>query len=249
MREHTYNLSRARVVADEGDGAHVRMLDALHHDQVLVAAGQHGGPPVEFLEQQVAHGGVRFVDDDIGGAGVEEARDRRVDVRGEHPAATLPLLGTWSYVGRPGDPGALHVRGDEDLHGFSMAGKGGPPQHLPAARSPRCLRRPGRARDVTVPLRILRVPVIVSPDQGRALSGDGYLGRMPSLPVTLADSAGYTRQLCWLHSPTLPVKASRVPHGARLPGDRSADDLPRGAGGRRQGPGEGIQHRGANPDN
>ncbi len=48
------------------------------------------------------------------------------------------------------------------------------------------------------------------------------------------------RRLCRLQSPTLPVKASRVPHGARLPLVIEALMIyPRGAGGRRQGPGEG----------
>ena len=41
---------------------------------------------IEVLEQQVAHGPVRVVDEDLGGAGVEGTEDRRVGVAGhEHP--------------------------------------------------------------------------------------------------------------------------------------------------------------------
>ena len=51
------------------------------------------------------------------GAAVEEASDRRIDVRVEHAPAPLPLLRSRLDVGRPGDAGrALHVGGDKDLH-------------------------------------------------------------------------------------------------------------------------------------
>src|ERR671919_1449630 len=85
--------ARPGVVADEGDGVDIRVLDAFDHGQVLVPAGDHARARVEVLQQQVAHGGVRLVDQHFVGAAIEEPRNGPVDVRGEHRAAPLPLLG------------------------------------------------------------------------------------------------------------------------------------------------------------
>ena len=63
----------AGVVADEGDAVHVAVLDALDHGERLVPAGEHLGPLVELLQQQVAHGPVGLVDEHLVGAAVEEA--------------------------------------------------------------------------------------------------------------------------------------------------------------------------------
>ena len=77
----------AAVVAGEED--EVGVVDALHHHERLVEAGDHLGPLVEVLEQQVPHRPVRLVDDDLRGAAVERSRDGRVHVLGEQPAKAL----------------------------------------------------------------------------------------------------------------------------------------------------------------
>ncbi len=107
----------ARVVADEGDAVDVAVLHALHHGERLVPAGEQLGPFVQPLQQQIAHGRVRLVDDHLVGAAVVEAEHGGVDVGGEQRAAALPLCGARHDVVRPGDPGgALHVGADEDSH-------------------------------------------------------------------------------------------------------------------------------------
>ena len=72
MGEHALRAG-ARVVADERDGVDVAVLDALDHGEGLVLAGEHLGAVVELLQEQVAHGPVGLVDEDLVGAAVEEA--------------------------------------------------------------------------------------------------------------------------------------------------------------------------------
>jgi hypothetical protein len=99
----------AGVVADERDAVEAA-VDALHHRQRLVAAGEHPGPGVEVLEEEVALAGVCLVDQHLGGAARAQAADGGVDVTGEHLPEALPLLGSWFYVRRPGDAArAFHV--------------------------------------------------------------------------------------------------------------------------------------------
>src|SRR5690606_13787496 len=111
-------LARTAVVADERDRVDVPALHPLHHGEVLVPAGEHLGALVQPLQQQVAHGGVGLVDQDLGCAAGVEPGDGRIDVGGEHRPAALPLLGAGLDVGGPGDAGgAFHVGGDQNPHG------------------------------------------------------------------------------------------------------------------------------------
>ncbi|GAA3210994.1 hypothetical protein GCM10020256_09480 [Streptomyces thermocoprophilus] len=81
------------MVADEGDAVDVAVLDALDHGEGFVPAGEHLHPWVQFLQEEVAHGPVGLVDEDLVGAAVEEAECGRVDVGGEQGAAAFPLRG------------------------------------------------------------------------------------------------------------------------------------------------------------
>jgi hypothetical protein len=110
------------VVAEEDDAVDAG-VDALHHRQWFVSAGEHAGAGVEVFQQQVALGGVCFVDQHVGGAAFVEAGDDGVDVAGEQSAEALPLFGSGDDVVGPGDAGgAFHVGGDHDPHARQLSG-------------------------------------------------------------------------------------------------------------------------------
>jgi len=103
------------VVAEEEDG--VGGLDPLDHAEVLVEALDQVGPGVDLLHQDVRHGPVAVVDDDLGGAAGEGALDRGVDISGHHPPHELVVgLAVEHFVSRRHSRDAFGVGGDEDAH-------------------------------------------------------------------------------------------------------------------------------------
>jgi hypothetical protein len=89
------------VVPDERNGIDVA-VDAFHHAETLVAAGEHPRPGIEILQEDVSHGVVSLVDEHIARAAGPQTRNGRIDVAGQHPPEALPLLSAGIDVARAG---------------------------------------------------------------------------------------------------------------------------------------------------
>ena len=78
VRQHAGRRHRG-VVAEEHDRV-VRRVESLHHVERLEPAREVRRPAAERRRRQVAHHRVAVVDQDLGGAGLERAVDRGVDL-------------------------------------------------------------------------------------------------------------------------------------------------------------------------
>src|SRR5260370_17076124 len=89
----------------------------LQHDARFVVAEIGGGAARQFGGRQVAHGGMRVVEDDLGRAASQRALDRGVHF-GEQQPTSRRGLGPVADTLVPVDDAsrALHVAGYEDLH-------------------------------------------------------------------------------------------------------------------------------------
>src|SRR5699024_2536405 len=102
-----------RVVTHERDGVGVA-VDTFHHPERLVRSDQQRRPRVEPVEQQVSLARMCFVHENLAGAGVEEARNRRVHIVGQQATVILPARITRLAVVGTGDAGdSFHVGRDQ----------------------------------------------------------------------------------------------------------------------------------------
>src|SRR6185437_13011011 len=91
------------------------------HVERLVAARYIGGAALQLARRKIAHGRVRVVDHDLGGAASERTLDRRVDL-GEQQLPAGRRLSALADALLPVDDarGPFHITGQEDLHSCAL---------------------------------------------------------------------------------------------------------------------------------
>ncbi len=107
----------AGVIRDKHGRVEIR-TDALHLQELLIAARGQTGAAVELFDEDVGHRPVGVGDQELRAARGRRSADRGIDVRRQQPAHSPVLVGVLAaHVCTNGNAGgALHIGRNENLH-------------------------------------------------------------------------------------------------------------------------------------